>query len=103
MFLRQYFRKENGQRNAYWALVESCRTERGPRQRVVAWLGLLDEAGRLGVRQAAKTHAAPQQSSEKQLPLFEFEDESAQPTWVEVDTGAVSPGCVLWKSCPTSD
>lgn len=89
MFLRQYFRKENGQRNAYWALVESYRTERGPRQRVVSWLGLLDEAGRLGVQQAAKTHGGTQQPTEKQLPLFEYEDEPAQPTWVEVDTGAV--------------
>ena len=53
MFIRQYFKNENGKRAAYWALVESYRTERGPRQRVVAWLGKLDEAGRLGVRQAA--------------------------------------------------
>lgn len=89
MFLRQYFRKENGQRNAYWALVESYRTERGPRQRVVSWLGLLDEAGRLGVQQAAKTHDGSKLSTEKQLPLFEYEDESTQPSWVEVDTGAV--------------
>lgn len=89
MFLRQYFRKENGLRNSYWALVESYRTERGPRQRVVSWLGLLDEAGRLGVQQAAKTHGGAQWSTEKQLPLFEYEDESAKPTCVEVDTGAV--------------
>ena len=36
---------------AYWALVESYRTQRGPRQRTVAYLGLMDEAGRLGVEQ----------------------------------------------------
>ena len=35
--------------------VESYRTERGPRQRVVAYLGQLDEEGRLGVQQAAKS------------------------------------------------
>ncbi len=52
MYIRQYFKKENGQRTAYWALVESYRTKRGPRQRVVGWLGKLDEAGRLGVKQA---------------------------------------------------
>ena len=28
-----------GERRAYWALVESLRTERGSRQNVVAWLG----------------------------------------------------------------
>jgi len=33
--------------------VESYRTERGPRQRVVAYLGRLDEQGRLGVKEAA--------------------------------------------------
>ena len=86
MFLRQYFRKEHGQRQAYWALVESYRTVRGPRQRVVAWLGLLDEAGRLGVEQAAKAHVS---SSEKQQPLFQYEDEPTQPRWVEVDTAGV--------------
>jgi transposase len=89
MFLRQYFRKENGRRNAYWALVESYRTERGPRQRVVAWLGLLDEAGRLGVEQAAKRNEAAKLSTEKQLPLFEYEDQPAEPHWVEVDTAGV--------------
>ena len=33
--------------------MESYRTERGPRQRVVAHLGDLDEAGRIGVKEAA--------------------------------------------------
>jgi hypothetical protein len=57
MFIRQKFTKDsNGNRHAYWALVESYRTERGPRQRVVAWLGRIDEQGRLGVEQAAKNN-----------------------------------------------
>jgi len=54
MFIRQCFRTRNGKRHAYWALVESYRTEAGPRQRVVAWLGKLDEVGRLGVERAAR-------------------------------------------------
>ena len=54
MFIRPYFRTIKGTRRAYWALVESYRSQRGPRQRVVAWLGQLDEAGRLGVKQAAE-------------------------------------------------
>ena len=37
MFIRQYSCVENGKRHAYWGLVESYRTARGPRQRVVAW------------------------------------------------------------------
>ena len=63
MFLRPHFRRRHGQREAYWALVESYRTERGPRQRTVAYLGLMDEAGRLGVEQAADPQpSAPQQA-----------------------------------------
>src|SRR3990172_2744601 len=58
MFIRQYSCTEGGRRQAYWALVESYRTARGPRQRVVAWLGKLDQAGRLGVRQAAEAPRA---------------------------------------------
>jgi len=42
MFIRQCQRVVNGKQQAYWALVESYRTVRGPRQRVVAWLGKLD-------------------------------------------------------------
>lgn len=88
MFLRQYFRKEHGRRVAYWALVESYRTVRDPRQRVVSWLGLLDEAGRLGVQQAAQAHPELP-SAEKQRPLFEYADAPTQPCRVEVDTTAV--------------
>ena len=54
MFIRPCYRRKNGKRHAYWALVESYRTERGPRQRIVAYLGQLDEKGRLGVRLAAE-------------------------------------------------
>jgi transposase len=42
MFLRQYTRKKAGKVHRYWALVESMRTEDGPRQRVVAHLGELN-------------------------------------------------------------
>ena len=98
MFIRQCYRTKNGQRHAYWALVESHRTATGPRQRVVAWLGKLDEAGRLGVQQAvdvAKKSIEPAGDSERQQPLgrqqrFEFDDDpSVQPRWVEVNAGGV--------------
>ena len=83
MFLRQKFRIKNGKRHAYWALVESHRTQRGPRQRVVAWLGQIDEAGRLGVQQAAeaKTGTDCQQTL--------FDEPQLKPRWVEVNTAAV--------------
>jgi len=53
MFLRPCYRKKNGKQHAYWALVESYRTARGPRQRVVAYLGQMDPPRRRGVRRAA--------------------------------------------------
>src|SRR5208283_1505027 len=53
MYLRRCYRAKDGKRHAYWALVKSVRTQRGPRQQVVAYLGELDEQGRLGVIEAA--------------------------------------------------
>ena len=41
MFLRRCKRKKNGKQHIYWALVESYRTARGSRKRVVAYLGEL--------------------------------------------------------------
>ena len=84
MFIRPCYRRKDGRRHAYWALVESYRTERGPRQRTVAYLGQLDEAGRLGVKRAAKGNKKP---GEQQLQLWE--GDSPAPEWVEVDTAAV--------------
>lgn len=96
MFIRQYFQKDNGRRRAYWALVESYRTDAGPRQRVVAWLGKLDEAGRLGVERVARDadqrdgNAAPHCT--RQLALFDqpnSDDTPVEPLWVEVNAAAV--------------
>jgi transposase len=84
MFIRPCYRKKDGRRHAYWALVESHRTDRGPRQRTVAYLGQLDEAGRLGVKRAAEGNKA---SGEEQLQLWE--GETPAPEWVEVNTAAV--------------
>ncbi|TFG43099.1 MAG: IS1634 family transposase [Syntrophobacterales bacterium] len=75
MYLRRCFRNKDGKRHAYWALVESYRTARGPRQRVVAYLGEMDERGRLGVERCAAQHGAYQPS------LFA----APEPEWVEVD------------------
>jgi hypothetical protein len=62
--------------------VESYRTARGPRQRVVAYLGEMDEAGRIGVQQAA-------QPTTEQAGLFE----KVEPQWVEVDLKRVRLEC----------
>lgn len=92
MFIRQCLRVVKGKREAYWALVESYRTARGPRQRVVAWLGKLDEAGRLGMRQVAETaskESPPQTGNEWQRTLFEEERSEPEPRWVEINTAGI--------------
>ncbi|MHB9023816.1 MAG: IS1634 family transposase [Armatimonadota bacterium] len=54
MFLRPYRRqRSNGSSEEYWALVESYRTTRGPRQRVVSYLGDLAAEARDGLSAAA--------------------------------------------------
>lgn len=82
MYLRRCRATNRKNNNVYWELVESYRTERGPRQRVVAYLGDVTEAERLGVEQAAKDRKG---SWQKRL----FFDEGPEPEWVEVDTRRV--------------
>ena len=74
MYLRRCYRNKDGKRHAYWALVESYRTARGPRQRVVAWLGELDKQGRIAIRQQGTRTGY-------QSHLFDNEE----PEWIEVD------------------
>ncbi len=52
--------------------------ERGPRQRTVAYLGLMDEAGRLGVEQAVDPQPA---LSQREL----FAEDNTAPRFVEID------------------
>lgn len=78
MYLRPIYRKKDGKRHAYWALMESVRTERGPRSHVVAYLGSLPETERRGIAEAAQGKGVVQ---------GEFFDES--PEWVEVDVSRV--------------
>ena len=78
--MRKNHREKDGKRHAYWTLVESVRTERGPRQRIVAYLGLLDETGRLGVLDAGEPDTGKRQGD-----LFEPRVRE----WVEVDTAGL--------------
>lgn len=80
MYLRKNYRSKDGKRHAYWTLVESMRTERGPRQRIVAYLGLTDEAGRMGVMAEATPGTDINQGD-----LFS----SSSREWVEVDASRV--------------
>jgi transposase len=80
MYIRKKTRIKDGKRHDYWALVESYRTESGPRQRTVAWLGELDKAGRLGIASAAKGRRCLQSN------LFTKDPE---PEWVEINAKRV--------------
>lgn len=42
MFLRRYCRTKDGKNHVYYALVESVRTDAGPRQHIIAYLGELN-------------------------------------------------------------
>src|SRR3954469_261326 len=50
MFLRRKTKSARGVGYSYWHLCETVRTARGPRQRVVASLGKLDQAEQAAVR-----------------------------------------------------
>lgn len=79
VFLRKACRNKDGKSHHYWVLLESYRTARGPRHRTVAYLGEMDEAGRLGIRQTAQNHPGYQTS---------FLDDGV-PEWIEVDVRGV--------------
>jgi transposase len=79
MFLRKISIDKDGKQHDYWALVESVRTERGPRQRIVSYLGDMDEAGRLGIHHAI----------EKDLRVQESLFDETSPEWVEVNVRKV--------------
>jgi transposase len=78
MFIRPITIKKNGKRHGYWALVESYRTSRGPRQRIVSYLGQTEDSLRRGVYH--KATATPYQHM-----LFD----DVKPVWVEVDTNGI--------------
>jgi transposase len=54
MFLKRLERRKNGKKHTYWALVESYRTARGSRHRVVAYLGTLKKRERNGWAQLGR-------------------------------------------------
>jgi transposase len=78
MYLRRVGARKGSESGRYWALVESRRTARGPRQQVVAYLGDVSEELGRGVQAASS--GAPTQGG-----LFSTE----KPEWVEVDAKRV--------------
>lgn len=81
MYIRRCSRRKAGKEHVYWQVVESFRTPRGSRQRVVTYLGDLEQAERIGVVNAATDKAGLLQPD-----LF---GEEPIPEWVEVDASRV--------------
>ena len=91
MFLRRNRRTIGGELYEYWTLVESHRTERGPRQRVVATLGKvpgLDEGERRGWEEIGWLLEG--RRGPKQMELGAAgEVEAKRPDWAQVDLSGV--------------
>ncbi len=106
MFLRRHSRRKNGETYEYWTLVESVRTARGPRQRIVATLGKLpglDAETRVGWEHIADILDGKVRQSDFLKPV-----EHDPPDWATVDLqglsverlrrfGDVYLGLALWR------
>jgi hypothetical protein len=55
MFLKRCERRKSGKKHTYWVLVESIRTPKGSRHRVVAYLGALSRGQASGWSQLGRT------------------------------------------------
>ncbi len=89
MFLRRNRRRKNREVYEYWTLVESVRTARGPRQRVVATLGKepgLDDEERAGWDEIARLlDGRPRTGTQGDL----LEAPRPTPQWAQVDVSGV--------------
>lgn len=106
MYLRRHVRKKGQTGYECWSLVESVRTARGPRQRIVATLGKLpgmDPEERIGWEEIARIL----DGKPRPEPDF-FENRGEIPLWATVDVrkvsverprhfGEVYLGLALWK------
>lgn len=72
MFLRRYTRTKEGKTHSYYALVESVRTEAGPRQQIVAYLGELNHDQERRWQRTVVFHN--RQGEAQQLRLFPDDD-----------------------------
>lgn len=112
MFIKRCSRTKNGKEHQYWQLVESYRTARGPRHRVVAYLGdLAPTERREWARLAHHLDGKAARKAQQQWLLFESRaqaNEESVPETVEVclkgvrvertrDFGDVFLGLILWR------
>jgi transposase len=94
MFLRRYVRTKGGKKHTYFALVESVRTEAGPRQQVVAHLGELNADQERRWQRTVVFHN--RQGDAQQLRLFPDDDNVPLPD--DPDVVRVRIGDVGWSN-----
>ncbi len=94
MFLRRYTRTKAGKTYTYFALVESVRTEAGPRQHVVAHLGELNADQERRWQRTVVFHN--RQGDTQQLRLFPDDDDVPLPD--DPDIVRVRVGEVSWSN-----
>lgn len=112
MYLRRNIKKKNGADYDYWTLVESIRTVRGPRQRIVATIGKLpglDREERIGWEEISRILSG----KPRPAPGL-FEQPEDPPSWATVNIRGVSVerlrsfgdvylGLLLWNKLGLAD
>jgi hypothetical protein len=94
MFLRRYTRTKGGKKPTYYARVESVRTESGPRQHVVAYLGELNHDQERRWQRTVVFHN--RQGEDRQLRLFP--DAEAVPLPDDPEVVQIRLGSVGWTN-----
>lgn len=111
MYLRRHDKKVDGEHYGYWSLVESVRTARGPRQRIVATIGKLpglDREERIGWEEIRRILDG--KAAQPNL----FSPSAEPPLWATVDIHQVSVerlrhfgdvylGLLLWNKLGFAD
>jgi len=95
MFLKRNRRKANGETYEYWNLVQTMRTPKGPRHKIVACLGKLpglDDQCRRGWEDILDLlEGVDPQKRPRQLRFADLQAEHPpRPTWAEVDIAGMS-------------
>lgn len=88
MYLRRHGKNVDGEEYGYWSLVDSVRTARGPRQRIVATIGKLpglDKEERTGWEEISRILTGKPRHQDSLL-----EKSEEPPSWATVDINRVS-------------
>jgi transposase len=94
MFLRRYHKTKDGKQHTYYALVESVRTDTGPRQHIVAYLGELNHDQQRRWQRTVVFHN--RQGEAQQLRLFP--DDEAVPLPDDPDVVRIRLSSVGWTN-----